>query len=59
VTLVVFAGPILRAEVGEMIQVVFKNNAKRPYSVHAHGVKTSETHQNGVPQGLFIIIQKF
>ncbi|XP_039550248.1 hephaestin-like protein 1a isoform X2 [Pimephales promelas] len=44
-------GPILRAEVGEMIQVVFKNNAKRPYSVHAHGVKTSETHQNGVPQG--------
>uniref|UniRef100_A0A8C1UTS9 ferroxidase n=1 Tax=Cyprinus carpio TaxID=7962 RepID=A0A8C1UTS9_CYPCA len=33
-------GPIIRAEVGERIQVVFKNNAKRPYSIHAHGVKT-------------------
>ncbi|KAK7172295.1 hypothetical protein R3I93_004573 [Phoxinus phoxinus] len=40
-------GPILRAEVGEMMQVVFKNKANRSYSVHAHGVKTSETHQNG------------
>ncbi|KAK9962618.1 hypothetical protein ABG768_007975 [Culter alburnus] len=44
-------GPILRAEVGERIQVVFKNNASRPYSVHAHGVKTSEPHQNGVQPG--------
>ncbi|XP_067220570.1 ferroxidase HEPHL1-like [Chanodichthys erythropterus] len=44
-------GPILRAEVGEKIQVVFKNKASRQYSVHAHGVKTSETHQNGVPPG--------
>ncbi|CAM4556627.1 unnamed protein product [Leuciscus chuanchicus] len=44
-------GPILRAEVGERIQVVFKNKANRPYSVHAHGVKTSEPHQNGVPPG--------
>uniref|UniRef100_A0A671M3S5 ferroxidase n=1 Tax=Sinocyclocheilus anshuiensis TaxID=1608454 RepID=A0A671M3S5_9TELE len=40
-------GPIIRAEVGEKIQVVFKNKASKPYSVHAHGVKTSETHQNG------------
>uniref|UniRef100_A0A8C1UVU4 ferroxidase n=1 Tax=Cyprinus carpio TaxID=7962 RepID=A0A8C1UVU4_CYPCA len=40
-------GPIIRAEVGERIQVVFKNNAKRPYSIHAHGVKTSKTHQDG------------
>lgn len=41
-------GPILKAEVGERIQVVFKNKANRPYSVHAHGVKTSEPNQNGV-----------
>ena len=31
-------GPILRAEVGETIKVVFKNNASRPYSMHPHGV---------------------
>jgi len=38
-------GPILRAEVGDTIKVVFKNNASRPYSMHPHGVfyeKTSE-----------------
>jgi hephaestin len=31
-------GPILRAEVGDTIRVVFKNNATKPYSVHPHGV---------------------
>jgi hephaestin len=31
-------GPILRAEVGDIIRVVFKNNASRPYSMHPHGV---------------------
>ncbi len=31
-------GPILRAEVGDTIRVVFKNNASRPYSMHPHGV---------------------
>ena len=31
-------GPILRAEVGETIKVVFKNKASRPYSMHPHGV---------------------
>ncbi|MGA8762408.1 MAG: multicopper oxidase domain-containing protein, partial [Candidatus Sulfotelmatobacter sp.] len=31
-------GPILRAEVGDTIRVVFKNNATHPTSVHAHGV---------------------
>jgi FtsP/CotA-like multicopper oxidase with cupredoxin domain len=31
-------GPILRAEVGDTIKVVFKNNATRPYSMHPHGV---------------------
>ena len=33
-----FLGPILRAEVGERIKVVFKNMATRNYSVHPHGV---------------------
>jgi len=31
-------GPVIRAEVGDTIKVVFKNNATRPYSVHPHGV---------------------
>jgi FtsP/CotA-like multicopper oxidase with cupredoxin domain len=31
-------GPILRAEVGDTIKVVFKNKASRPYSMHPHGV---------------------
>ncbi|XP_028411443.1 hephaestin-like protein [Dendronephthya gigantea] len=33
-----FLGPILRAEVGESIRVVFKNQASRKFSVHPHGV---------------------
>jgi manganese oxidase len=31
-------GPLIRAEVGDTIKVVFKNNASRPFSVHPHGV---------------------
>jgi len=31
-------GPVIRAEVGDTIKVVFKNNATRAYSVHPHGV---------------------
>ncbi len=33
-----FIGPIIHAEVGDTIRVVFKNNATRPYSIHPHGV---------------------
>jgi manganese oxidase len=31
-------GPVLRAEVGDTIRVVFENNAAHPYSMHPHGV---------------------
>jgi len=31
-------GPIIRAEVGDTIKILFKNNATRPYSMHPHGV---------------------
>jgi FtsP/CotA-like multicopper oxidase with cupredoxin domain len=31
-------GPLLRAEVGDTIRVVFRNNGSRPYSMHPHGV---------------------
>ncbi len=33
-----FLGPLLRAEVGDTIQVVFKNNLKFPASLHPHGM---------------------
>ncbi|XP_023578498.1 ceruloplasmin [Octodon degus] len=33
-------GPQLYANVGDKINIVFKNMATRPYSIHAHGVKT-------------------
>jgi FtsP/CotA-like multicopper oxidase with cupredoxin domain len=31
-------GPIIHAEVGDTIKVVFRNNASHPYSMHPHGV---------------------
>ena len=31
-------GPILHAEVGDTIKVLFKNNGTHPYSLHPHGV---------------------
>lgn len=31
-------GPTIHAEVGDVVKVVFKNNATRPYSIHPHGV---------------------
>lgn len=33
-----FLGPLIRAEVGDTIVVVFRNNASFPASVHPHGV---------------------
>jgi manganese oxidase len=38
-------GPLIRAQVGDTIEVVFKNRTAYPFSVHAHGVfydKSSE-----------------
>jgi FtsP/CotA-like multicopper oxidase with cupredoxin domain len=31
-------GPLIRAEVGDTIKVIFRNNATVPYSMHPHGV---------------------
>lgn len=33
-----FLGPVIRAEVGDDIEVHMKNFAYRPYSIHPHGV---------------------
>ncbi|XP_067424284.1 ferroxidase HEPHL1 [Emydura macquarii macquarii] len=32
-------GPLIRAEVGDSILVIFKNKASRPYSIIAHGIE--------------------
>jgi len=41
-------GPVLRAEVGDTIRVVFKNNATRPYSMHPHGVFYEKASEGAV-----------
>lgn len=40
-----FLGPVIHAEVGDSIKVVFRNNGSHPFSMHPHGVfydKSSE-----------------
>jgi hephaestin len=59
-----FLGPVIRAEVGDTIRVVFRNNGTHPYSMHPHGVLydkasegagyddgTSAPDKAGVPPG--------
>jgi manganese oxidase len=41
-------GPLIRAEVGDTIQVIFKNNTRFPFSVHPHGV-FYEKNSEGAP----------
>ncbi|XP_053551468.1 ceruloplasmin-like [Bombina bombina] len=33
-------GPLIMANVGDKIKIIFNNKASRPYSIYAHGVKT-------------------
>lgn len=47
-------GPVIHAEVGDTIKVVFKNNCRMPTSMHPHGVfydKSSEgaPYNDGIP----------
>ncbi|XP_062869627.1 ferroxidase HEPHL1 [Trichomycterus rosablanca] len=44
-------GPIIRAEVGEVLQITFLNKASRPYTIHPHGVKTSPQNPEPVLPG--------
>jgi FtsP/CotA-like multicopper oxidase with cupredoxin domain len=46
-------GPVLRAEVGDTIKVVFKNKADRPYSIHPSGVSSTSfaSLSTGSPNG--------
>nr|XP_002814211.2 ceruloplasmin-like [Pongo abelii] len=36
-------GPLILLNPGQKIQIIFKNKASRPYSIHAHGVKTNNS----------------
>ena len=45
-------GPILRAEVGDRIEVTLKNNCSFPVSLHAHGVQYLKPYEGaGYPDG--------
>src|ERR1700735_1465894 len=51
-----FLGPIIHAEVGDTIRVIFRNNGHRPFSMHPHGVfytKNSEgsPYNDGTARG--------
>ena len=41
-------GPPIYAEVGDTIEVVFKNNTRYAFSVHAHGVLYTKEHEGAV-----------
>lgn len=47
----ILLGPIIRAEVGEVLHITFLNKASRPYSVQPHGVKTSPQNPKPVLPG--------
>uniref|UniRef100_A0A3Q0SH15 Hephaestin n=1 Tax=Amphilophus citrinellus TaxID=61819 RepID=A0A3Q0SH15_AMPCI len=44
-------GPMIHTNVGDKVYVVFKNMATRPYSIHAHGVKTESTNVHQTQPG--------
>jgi FtsP/CotA-like multicopper oxidase with cupredoxin domain len=41
-------GPVLRAEVGDTLKIIFRNNATRPYSMHPHGVFYTKESEGSV-----------
>jgi hephaestin len=42
-------GPVLRGEVGDTLTIVFKNNARFPFSMHAHGVRYDQDSDGVAP----------
>ncbi len=43
-----YLGPVIRAEVGDTIRVVFRNHGTHPYSMHPHGVFYTKANE-GAP----------
>lgn len=46
---VCFIGPIIQAEVGQVLLITFMNKASHPYSIQAHGVRTSSKPEAVMP----------
>ncbi|XP_023699633.1 ceruloplasmin [Paramormyrops kingsleyae] len=44
-------GPMIHADAGDKVKIVFKNMASRSYSIHAHGVKTDDGKIEHTPPG--------
>lgn len=43
-----FPGPVIRAEVGDTIQVIFYNRASKPFSIQPHGVFYEKDYEGTV-----------
>ena len=41
-------GPIIHAEVGDTIKIVFRNNGTHPYSMHPHGVSYTAANEGSM-----------
>ena len=44
-------GPVLRAEVGDTLRVVVRNNARQPYSLHVHGLRYAASSEGAMTAG--------
>lgn len=44
-------GPVLRAEVGDTLRVVVRNNARRAYSLHVHGLRYAASSEGAMTAG--------
>lgn len=45
-------GPVLRAEVGDTLRVVVRNNARRAYSLHVHGLRYAASSEGAMTAGV-------
>ncbi|KAL9983729.1 hypothetical protein ACROYT_G005948 [Oculina patagonica] len=43
-----FLGPVIKGEVGDTIKVHFKNKARRPFTVHAHGIFYNKASEGSI-----------
>lgn len=50
-----FLGPVLQAEVGDVILIHLKNFATRPYTIHPHGVFYEKDSEGKSDQAFFFL----
>lgn len=51
-----FLGPVLRAEVGDVILIHLKNFATRPYTIHPHGVFYEKDSEGKISHPFFLLL---